>query len=210
MKLLDALKWRYAVKKMSKVPVEQSKIDQIVEAAHLAPTSSGIQPFELILITNKELKEQIHPIAYGQDQIVDGSHLLIFAVWDKYTDERIDNYFNYQNEMRGIPLDSTDDYKNQLKGLYFSMSEEQQFAHASKQAYISFGTALAAAAELQVDSTPMEGFIPEKLDELLELNKKGLKSATMIAFGTRATEGDWLQNLKKVRKPMDQFLTKID
>lgn len=209
MSLIEALKWRYAVKKMSGEPVEQSKIDQIVEAAHLAPTSSGLQPFEVIMVTNNELKQKIQPIAYGHSQIVAASHVMIFAAWDKYTEDRIDGYFAHQNELRGLPADAGTDYKNQLKATYANLSDEMNFHHAAKQAYISFGMALAQAAELNVDSTPMEGFNPDQLDELLNLKEKGLRSVLLIAFGNRATEGDWLQGMKKVRKPMDEFLTEI-
>ena len=209
MSLIDSLKWRYAVKKMSGESVEQTKVDQIIEAAHLAPTSSGLQPFELIAITNPEVKEKIKATAYGQSQIVDGSHVLVFAAWDKFTPERIDAYFAHQNELRGLPADAGLDYKNQLKATYAHMPEDLHFHHAAKQAYIAFGIALAQAAELKVDTTPMEGFIPEQLDEVLDLKSKGLKSVLILAIGNRAAEGDWLQGLKKVRKPTDKFLTEI-
>lgn len=209
MELIDALKWRYAVKKMNGVPVDSLKVEQIITAAHLAPTSSGLQPFEVILVENQQLKEQISPIAFNQSQIIDGSHLLIFAAWDKYTEERIDACFDHMNAERGLPITNSDGYKNNLKAMFSSFSEEQQAAHAAKQAYLAFGVALAAAAELKVDSTPMEGFNNLQLDALLKLDERGLKSTTIMAIGTRAEEGDWLQNLKKVRKPIDKFITRL-
>lgn len=209
MELINALNWRYATKKMNGQTVAEDKVQQIVNAAHLAPTSSGLQPFEIIVVSNNELKQKIQPIAYGQSQIVDGSHLLIFASWDKYTDERIDAMFDYTNTQRGLPLNTTDDYKNGLKAQLFSMTEEQQAAHTGKQSYIAFGTAIAAAAMLQVDATPMEGFVNEQLEELLGLNAKGLKAQTILTLGYRATEGDWLQGMKKVRQPKEKFITEI-
>ena len=209
MELLNALNWRYATKKMSGEAVSEDKVQQIIEAAYLAPTSSGLQPFEIIAISNKELREKIQPIAYGQSQIVDGSHILVFASWDKYNDERIDAIFDHMNTERGLPLDGTNEYKAGLKAQLFAKSEEEQAAHTGKQSYIAFGTAIAAAALLQVDATPMEGFINEQLDELLGLKEKGLKSQTILALGHRATEGDWLQGMKKVRQPKDKFLTEI-
>lgn len=209
MELINALNWRYATKKMSGEKVAEEKVNQIVDAAHLAPTSSGLQPFEIIVVSNEELKQKIQPIAYNQTQIVDGSHLLIFASWDKYTDERIDSIFDHMNTERGLPLDNTNDYKNGLKSMLFSMTEEQQAAHTAKQAYIGFGTAIAAAAMLKVDATPMEGFVNSDLDELLGLKEKGLKSQTILTLGYRATEGDWLQGMKKVRQPKEKFITEL-
>lgn len=209
MELINALNWRYATKKMNGEKVADDKVQQIVDAAHLAPTSSGLQPFEIIVVSNEELKQKIQPIAYGQSQIVDGSHLLIFASWDKYTDERIDSIFNHMNAERGLPLDATDEYKTGLKAQLFAKSEEEQAAHTGKQSYIAFGTAIAAAAMLHVDATPMEGFVNEQLDELLGLKAKGLKSQTILTLGYRATEGDWLQGMKKVRQPKDKFVTEL-
>lgn len=209
MNLIDSLKWRYATKKMNGQKVEQEKVDQILEAAHLAPSSSGLQPFEIISISNDELKQKIQPIAFGQGQIIDGSHLLVFASWDKYTDDRIDSIFAHMNAERGLPENTTDEYKNNLKAQLMGMTEEQQAAHTGKQSYIAFGVALAAAAELRVDATPMEGFVNHELDELLGLTAKGLKSQTILVLGHREPENDWLHGMKKVRQPKEVFLTEI-
>lgn len=206
MSLIDALNWRYAVKKMNGQPVEQAKVDQIIKAASLAPTSSGLQPFKVIVITNQELKEKIAPIAFNQSQVIDSSHLLVFAAQENYTDEGIDAVFNRMNTERGLPLDTTDDYKNQLKGMILSKSAEENFNHAAKQAYIAFGIAIAEAAILKVDATPMEGFNGPQLDELLGLRDKKLKSVTLLPLGNRDEAGDWLVNMKKVRKPLDEFV----
>ncbi len=209
MELLNALQWRYATKRMNGEAVDQKLVDQIIDAAHLAPTSSGLQPFEIIAVSDPALKEKIQKVAFNQPQIVEGSHVLIFASWDKYTDQRIDAIFDHMNTERGLPLDTTDEYKKGLKATLFAMTEEQQASHTAKQAYIGFGTAVAAAAMLKVDATPMEGFVNEDLDRLLELDKKGLKSATILVLGHRDAANDWLVNLKKVRQPKDVFLTEI-
>jgi nitroreductase/dihydropteridine reductase len=206
MSTIDALNWRYAVKKMNGQPVEQEKVDKIIAAAHLAPTSSGLQPFRVIVITNQELKEKIAPIAYNQSQVIDSSHLLVFAAQEKYTDEGIDKVFDRMNTERGLPLDTTDAYKTQLKGMLLSKSAEENFQHAAKQAYLAFGAAIVEAAVLKVDATPMEGFDAPALDELLGLKEKGLKSVTLLPLGYRDENGDWLANLKKVRTPKDEFL----
>ena len=171
MALLDTLEWRYATKKYDPTKkVAQEDLDKILEAARMAPSSSGLQQFRVIVITNQELKEKIVPVAWGQQIVADSSHLLVFAGWDRYTDERIDKTFDKMNTLRGLPLDSTDEYKNRLKGQLASFTEEQQAAHAAKQAYIAFGLAIAQAAELGVDATPMEGFSNAELDELLGLD----------------------------------------
>ncbi|QPH38764.1 nitroreductase family protein [Pedobacter endophyticus] len=206
MSLIDALNWRYAVKKMNGQPVEQEKVDQIIQAALLAPTSSGLQPFRVVVVTNQELKEKIAPIAFGQSQIIDSSHLLIFAAQENYTEEGIDAIFDRMNSERGLPLNGTDAYKAQLKGMVLSRSAEENFNHAARQAYIGFGIAIAQAAVLKVDATPMEGFNGPDLDKLLGLDTKGLKSVTLLPLGNRDESADWLANLKKVRTPLNEFV----
>jgi len=205
MSLVESLNWRYATKAMNGAVVPQEKVDYILDAAHLAPSSSGLQPFKIIVVTDPELKAKIQPVAFNQPQIVDGSHLLIFAAWDKYTEERVNAVFEHSNKERGLPASATDDYRTMLLGMFAGMSEADQAAHAAKQSYISFGIAAAAAAEQEVDATPMEGFNKEQLDELLGLNDLGLKSATILALGYRNAENDWLVNMKKVRTPKDEF-----
>ncbi|MDF2851254.1 MAG: NAD(P)H-dependent oxidoreductase [Sphingobacterium multivorum] len=210
MALLDTLEWRYATKKYDPTKkVAQEDLDKILEAARMAPSSSGLQQFRVIVITNQQLKEKIVPVAWGQQIVADSSHLLVFAGWDRYTDERIDKTFDKMNTLRGLPLDSTDEYKNRLKGQLASFTEEQQAAHAAKQAYIAFGLAIAQAAELGVDATPMEGFSNAELDELLGLDKLGLKSAVMLPLGYRMEEQDWLLKLKKFRLPKEEFLIEL-
>jgi nitroreductase len=209
MKLINALKWRYATKKMNGQVVSQDKVNIILEAALLAPTSSGLQPFEIFVVTNADLKTKIKTIANRQTQITDCSHLLIFAAWDNYTSERINEVFSRTVAERGVPANSMDDYKNRLANKYLSLTAEQNFAHAARQAYISFGMAIAAAAELKVDATPMEGFDNAALDKLLNLKEKGLRSVTLLPLGYRDAENDWLVNLKKVRTPKDRFITEL-
>jgi nitroreductase/dihydropteridine reductase len=209
MELLNALKWRYATKKMNGQAVSQDNVNTILEAAHLAPSSSGLQPFEIIVVISSGLKEKIKPIANDQSQITDCSHLLIFAAWDNYTKERINEVFSRTVSERGVPVDSMDDYKNRLTSRYSSFSAEQNFIHAAYQAYISFGIAIAAAAELKIDSTPVGGFDNAALDKLLNLKERGLRSVVLLPLGYRDTENDWLVNLKKVRTPKARFITEL-
>jgi len=206
MSTIDALKWRYATKKMNGEKVSQDKVNQILTAAHLAPTSSGLQPFRIIVVSNQELKEKIKAVAFGQSQITDCSHLLIFAAWDNYTEERIKAVFSRTNAERGVPDSTTADYVNTLVSMYTAKTEEENFNHAAKQSYIGFGVALTEAALLKVDATPMEGFNPAELDALLGLRAKGLRSTTLLPLGYRDEAGDWLVNLKKVRTPLEDFV----
>ena len=209
MELLDKLNWRYAAKAMNGEKVAQEKIDNIVEAISLAPTSSGLQPFEVFMITNQEVKEKIRPIAWNQSVITDCSHLLVFAAWDTYTADRINKQFDLTNTVRGFKNEGWENYRQMLLGSYPQQDAEVNFNHAAKQAYIAFGCALVAAAFEGVDSTPIEGFDPAALDEILGLKEKGLRSCVILTLGHRDADKDWLVNLKKVRKPKNELITEI-
>jgi nitroreductase/dihydropteridine reductase len=208
--LLKNLQWRYATKKMDpakKVP--QEKIDRILEAVRLTASSSGLQPYQVFVVANPALREQIKPHAWNQSQVTEASHLLVFAAWDNYTAERINDMFDLVNAERGIKNEGWEAYRQQLLNSYPQRDAETNYQHAARQAYIGVGTALIAAAEEQVDATPMEGFDPAKVDEILNLRERGLRSVVMLPLGYRANEGDWLVNLKKVRRPRDQFITEL-
>lgn len=208
--LPDLLNWRYATKKMDAgKSVPQEKVEAIVEAIRMAPTSSGTQPFELFVITNSAVRSQIQQAANDQAQITDGSHLLVFAAWDNYTEERINDVANLNVQARGeSPL--IDHYYGNLKALYVPRDAEVNYAHAARQAYIALGVGLIAAAEQEVDSTPMEGFDPAAVDEILGLRAKGLRSVVLLPLGYRDPSGDWLLSMPKVRKSLDQMVTIID
>ncbi|MDP4238338.1 MAG: nitroreductase family protein [Bacteroidota bacterium] len=210
MELLDAFKWRYATKKYdSTKKVDQVLVDKIVEAARIAPTSSGLQPFEVFVITNQELKNKIVAAANGQEIVADCSHLLVFAAWDNYTAERIDQIYALTTTRREQPADRYKAYTDRLKNMYLNRPAEVNFAHTARQAYIAFGFAIAEAASLKVDTTPMEGFVNEEVDKLLNLSDKGLKSVTLLPIGYRDETNDWLVNLRKVRNPREKFVTEI-
>ncbi|KIC01726.1 nitroreductase [Flavobacterium sp. JRM] len=209
MNLIDTLKWRYATKKMNGNKVPQEKLEYILEAARLAPSSSGLQPYKIFVISNPDLLEKIKAISWNQSQITDCSHLLVFAAWDGYSLDRITAVFNKTLAERGLPADTMDDYKKTLWGLYEPLSTEWHANHAARQAYISMGVAIVAAAEQKVDATPMEGFIPAEMDKLLGLEEQGLKSALLLPLGYRDEANDWLVNMKKVRTPIEEFVTEI-
>ncbi len=210
MSLIDKLNWRYATKKMDpskKVP--QDKLDRILEAIRLAPTSSGLQPYEVLVVSNREILEKIKPVAFNQSQVTDGSHLLVFAAWDDYTPERINKMFDLTNQERGFTNEGWENYRKMLLTNYPPRGPEVNFAHAARQAYIGMSAGLIAAAFEEVDATPMEGFSPDGLDDILGLRGKGLRSAVIVALGYREVGADWLVNLKKVRNARADFITEI-
>lgn len=206
MSIIDSLKWRYAAKKLKKDKVSEENVARIIEAARLAPTSSGLQPFEMFVITNQELKDKIKQVSFNQSQVSDCSHLLVFAAWDHYSLDRINHYFDYYEGERNLEKGFSDGYKNGVTKLLTAMIAERQFEHAARQVYIAFAFAMAEAAVLKVDSSPMEGFLPLELDEILQFKEKGLKSVLLLPLGYRDEVNDWQVNLKKVRKTSDHMV----
>lgn len=204
---LRLLSWRYATKKMDAtqaVPAE--KVERILEAIRLSASSSGLQPYQVLVITDAETKAKIRAHAWDQSQVTDASHLLVFAAWDHYSAERINSMFDLVNEQRGFRNEGWEAYRQKLLNFYPNRTPEENFQHAARQAYIGLGSALIAAAEEGVDSTPMEGFEPEVVDEILNLKALGLRSVLLLPLGYRANEGDWLVNLQKVRRSTDDFV----
>lgn len=211
MELIQKLKWRYATKKMNSAKVvPHEKVERILEAARLAPTSSGLQPYEIFVVTNAEVRQKIRPIAWDQAQITDCSHLLVFAAWDDYTVDRINMMFDLTNEVRGMKNEGWESYRQLLLGSYPQRGAEVNFQHAARQAYIGLSAAMIAAAFEEVDCTPMEGFNPKALDEILNLASRGLRSVAILPLGYREEDKDWLVNLKKVRRPREQFVTEVN
>jgi nitroreductase/dihydropteridine reductase len=210
MELLEKLQWRYATKKMNPTKaVPQEKVDRILEAARLAPTSSGLQPYEIFSISNAEVRAKIRPIAWNQSPITDGSHLLVFAAWNNYTAERINHMFDYTNEVRGFKNEGWENYRQMLLTNYPNRDAEVNFQHAARQAYIGLSAAMIAAAYEDVDSCPMEGFDGKALDGILGLGERGLRSVAILPLGYRQEEGDWLVKLQKIRRPRELFVTEV-
>ena len=208
--LHDSLNWRYATKKMDATrTVPQDKVDRIVEAVRMAPTSSGLQPYHVFQITNNALRTRIRAAASDQAQITEGSHLLVFAAWDTYTADRINHMFDLTNAERGGTNEGWENYRQMLLKSYPSREAQVNFEHAARQTYIGLGAALIAAAFEEVDSTPMEGFDPKSVDDILGLGAKGLRSVALLPLGYRAKGQDWLENLKKIRRPVSEFVTEV-
>ena len=208
--LIDKLQWRYAAKKMDATqPVPAEKVERIVEAIRLTATSSGLQPYEIIVVTNPVLRQKMREISYNQSPVTDGSHVLVFAAWDNYTAERINTMFDLVNTERGFVSEGWENYRKLLLNAYPERDAQLNFEHAARQAYIGLGTALIAAAEEGVDSTPMEGFDAAAMDAILGLPERGLRSVVILPLGYRDEVNDWLVNLKKVRRPRADFITEM-
>lgn len=208
--LNERLSWRYATKAFDpsrQVPAE--KLNAILEAVRLAPTSSGLQPFELLVVTNPEIRAKIRAVAWNQAQVTDCSHLLVFAAWDDITPERVNMMFDLTNEVRGFKNEGWEAYRQKLLGIVAERGTEANYQAAARQAYIGLGAALIAAAFEEVDATPMEGFDPEAVDEILGLKARHLRSVLLLPLGYRAAERDWLVNLQKVRRPAEKFISYV-
>jgi nitroreductase len=199
MELLESLQWRYATKKMNGNKIPQDKLDRILEATRLAPSSYGLTPYQVIVVEDQELKERLVGACYNQTQLRDSSTVLIFAIWDTIDEKSVENYINDISDQRNIPVIELDGLKGMMLGTISNMSEEQKTIWAQKQTYIGLGFTLVASAVEGIDSTPMEGFVPSQVDEILGLKELGLKSTIVLPLGYR-DETDVLSSLKKVRR----------
>ena len=209
MTVIDALNWRYATKRMNGNIIPKEKMESILKAISLAPSSLGLQPYSIIVIENPGMLEKIKPIANMQPQITEASALLVFAAWDNLTQKRIDKYIARISSVRDVNEESLSHIK-QLLETQLKNTVEQNFIWNSKQAYIALGVGLVAAAEANIDSTPMEGFNHEQLDEVLQLKERGLKSSVLLALGYRDARTDYLVNLKKVRREEEELFTTLN
>ena len=210
MALLEDLQWRHATKAYDPTKkVSEEDLMKIVEAARLAPTSSGLQQFRLIVVGYQGLLAKMLAGAPHPDCMRECSHVIVFAAWDEYTPERIDAIYDRTTDERGLVRGRFKRYTDMLKEKFGEMTKEEQFQHAADQSFIALGIALAQAAELKIDSTPIGGFDPQLVDELLGLREKGLRSVSLLYLGYADPERDWLGQMKKVRNPMEEFATFI-
>lgn len=209
MELIKALNWRYATKRMTGEKIPQEKLDRILEAIRLSASSTGLQPYTVLILENQELRKKLQPLAYNQPQIVEASHLLIFAAWSNITIEQVREFISNIAETRGVSIDSLKAYQAMIENLISNKTAEENYAWAAKQTYIALGTALVAAAIEGVDATPMEGFNPQTLDDLLQLQEKGLRSVSLLTLGYRDAQNDYLANAKKVRRQKEKLFISL-
>jgi len=205
---LDHQNWRYATKKFDATKkISTEDLNTLKEAIRLSSSSYGLQPYKVIIVENPELRAKIQPVAWGQSQIVDASHLIVFANRTTINDTEIDAFFENISKTREIPLEALSGYQGFMKGKINELSEDAQNIWNSKQTYLALGNLLNAAAELKIDVTPMEGFSPVDVNEILGLNALGLNASLIATVGYRHTE-DATQHLKKVRKSNEElFIT---
>lgn len=210
MNLIDALEWRYAAKRMNGRRVPTEKTDRILEAIRLSASSMGLQPYSILAVTNPELKQELRAAAYNQPQVEESSHLLVFAAWSRITTAHVDEYLQNIERIREVSPDSLGDFRNSLLTMIDRNSDEENREWAARQIYIALGTALTAAAVEQVDATPMEGFQPAKVDEILGLEERNLNSVAMLALGYRDEENDFLAGARKVRRSREKLILELN
>ena len=200
MEAIQHLQWRYATKKYNGSQIDKDNLHTILESIRLTPTSLGMQPFKVLVIDNPELREKMLPIAHNQSQIKDASHLILFAANTQISEETVDTYMNNVATTRQMPIENLAGFKGMINGFVGSKNEAQITEWASRQCYIALGVAMATAASLKVDTTPMEGYKANEMDELFNLKAQGYASAVLLAVGHRDEENDQLAKLAKVRK----------
>lgn len=204
--LLEDLNWRYATKKYDPSrKISQDNLDILLEAVRLSPSSYGLLPYKVLLIESSEVRERLKPYSWNQSQITDASHLLVFCSFKEITDTYIDQYTELIEDTRSLEKGQLQGFSNFVKVKIKEKSITEQAEWNARQTYIALGMLLQSSASLRIDATPMEGFEPEKYNEILGLNDKNLNATLVCALGYRSEE-DANQHLKKVRKPMSEFL----
>ena len=207
--LLENLNWRYATKKFDATKkISTEDLNTLKEAIRLSASSYGLQPFKVIIVENPEIREQLKAAAWGQTQITDASHLIIFANDLNAGPESVDAYIKNISETRGLPTEALAGFSDMMKGTIANLSQEAKNIWTAKQTYIALGTLLSAAAELKIDATPMEGFEAEKVNEILGLDKLGLNTSLIATLGYRHEE-DATQHFKKVRKSNEELFINL-
>jgi nitroreductase / dihydropteridine reductase len=204
MSLIHDLEWRYAAKKLNGQTITEDKMNAILEATRLSASSYGLQSYKIVVVSNQETKDKLQAAAYNQVQIGTSDSVLVFCVQEKLTADDVNKFVDNIVETRKIDPAMLDGYKQMMLNTVTTLTDEQQQEWSGKQAYIALGTALAAAAEQQVDSCPMEGFDKAQFDEILGLKDKGLKSVVIMPLGYRASD-DHLASMAKVRKSTEEL-----
>ena len=209
MNIIDSLKWRYAVKKFdTNKELSELQIETLKEAFNLTATSYGLQPLKLVIIKNKKIQEKLVPFSWNQQQILQASHLLVICIRDNYTTKEVENYFNLVQKIRNTPDAVINPFKKFLTAEIAKKTQEELYVSNKNQAYIALGNLLTVCASQEIDSCPMEGFTPDKYDEILDLTKDNLKSVLVLPVGFRASD-DYMKDLTKVRKNISDSIIEI-
>lgn len=210
MNIIESLEWRYAAKKFdAEKMLSETQINTLKEAFNLTATSYGLQPVKMVIIKNKEIQQELVEHSWNQQQVIQASHLIVICIQDLINEKDIENYFNLVKKTRNTPDEILNPFKDYLKSDITNRSEAQLAIWMKNQAYIALGNLLTVAAVEKIDSCPMEGFNPEKYDEILNLKKHNLKSALVLPVGFRA-EDDYMKDLQKVRKNTSDVVIEIN
>jgi len=210
MNIIENLKWRYAVKKFDDNKLlSKNQIDILKEAFNLTATSYGLQTISLVVVQNKDIQQQLVEHSMNQQQVVQASHLLVLCIPKNFSTDTVETYFNRIKEIRNTEDEVLNPFKEYLINDLSNRTPEQIYNWNKNQAYIALGNLLTVCATQQIDSCPMEGFVPEKYDDILNLTEKNLQSVLVLPVGYRA-EDDYMKDLKKVRKPITEAVIDID
>ena len=204
-----ALSWRYATKKFDpRKSLLNEDVEIILKATNLSASSYGLQPYQYILIQDKSIQEALVPVSYGQPQVLDAAAVLVFAIRTDIDEDYIRQCAKETEEIRAFEPGTLDAYAKQMIGSIMGMDDQQRALWATRQCYISMGTALAACAMLGIDACPMEGIIPDRYDEILGLAEKNLHAVLALPIGYRASD-DVNGGYAKVRKPLDEIVVRM-
>jgi nitroreductase len=207
--VLSPLRWRYATKAFDPARrIDPATWAALEEAAALSPSSYGLQTWKFVVVTDPGVRERLHPASYNQPQVLDASHLIVFAARNPPTPADVERHVARTAEVRGVPVEGLDALKQMMLGSLSRMSPADAHAWAARQCYIALGVFLSAAAHLGVDACPMEGFQPEKYDEILGLTAKGLKSVVIATAGYRSPTCK-AAVLAKSRFPVDEVVLRV-
>lgn len=207
--ILENRTWRYATKKFdSTKKVSDEDLKLLLEATRLSASSYGLQPYHVFVITDAEIREKLRPVSWGQSQITDASHLIVFANVTDFGEELMDGYLENVSATRNIPAEGLKGYGDFMKSKLLDLPTETKTIWSSKQAYIAFSNLMQAAAELKIDTCPMEGFEAEEYNKILDLEEKNLNASVVLAIGYRSEE-DETQHYAKVRRSAEELFTHI-
>jgi len=209
MSVIEKLQWRAAIKSFDHTKkVSAEKLDQLLTAIQLSPSSAGLQHYKVLIVENPEIREKLREAAHGQAQLTQSSHVVVFAAETNVDEAYVTKYIDLIAKTREIGREHLDGFEQMLMNSVNNMAEDQKIIWASKQAYIALGVMLTAAAELEIDACPMEGFLAGKFDEILGLKELGLTAAVIAPIGYRSDE-DVYSKLAKVRKPKEELFIHI-
>lgn len=207
--LVTQLKWRAAVKKYDESKkLTDDQVNSLVEAANLAPSAYGLQPYRFYVVSDAKTKAAMAEAGYHQPQFTTASHLIVFASSKTVTHEDIDAFAENIAHTRDLKLEDVADYAGVMHGFVDSKDDDVLGAWAARQVYIPLGVLVAAAASQAIDSSPMEGFNNQEIDEILGIAKDGFTSRAIVAVGYRSSE-DVYSTWKKVRKPLAKIVKKV-